>query len=828
MANPFLFGAPAAGGGMPPAQPQMDNPFLAGATPSPPVMMQQPQFTPPVMPGAPVAGAPAVANPFLAGGGFGAAAPPTPQPQMGAFGQPMATPPTAPVAAANPFASFGAPAPAPAPAPVPSPVPAPAPVAAAAPPTSAAALFGAAPTSPPPVATVSSTMHQYHGQHGDYVQTTAGAQSSQPVTVSSSVPNANTSPFGVVSNGSAVNDVTAVSDAVKTQTTSVVAEEKKAAAAGSPFAAEAAAAAPTEEVSAAPEVAAAASPFAPVAEIAQEAPKPAPVAVEEPPLPDKAADDVPLPPPPPEEEKPAEAPETKEDEEAMPPPPPPVEPAASEDSPKATEAEEKESGAVDAPHDDAQNQHSTGASLFQVDPNEVPALPNEEDMPAIDENYSSEVKVEKVKSPSPPPPEPVKMSTGDAIFADLPATDMASTGAAIFGASEEAAVNTTGATLFDVSEPKAAQPVLGSMSGWDDAFDRKFDSASTSKAVDAFDAFGGGNAMMAAAAGGFGMPAATSGFGGATDDGFGSGKFDPNAPSAALAADLNNPFLNEAKGNQPAGGEDGDEILFDDDTSQPLQPFPRLDVKPDGWEFYIRHPPKKKLTAQRFWKKVYVRIVMQGDTPCIQLFESKEAKDAFQEVPLMTTYSVSDISHQVFDQYSKIFTLKVQFISYKERAGIRPGQISKLEALTGKIGALAKAVEDADYKGVKHFASDMKKLGVPLEHAPQVRHCNYTYRFEVFTGFFAFQVTELLKLGSENYEDLKQFTVCVEEKLFKMNAVRDRSLTYKTEEVQLNAIDEVYVEQDKSGHVVKQLCRVRVFFLSFLSGTEGLSYKVRN
>ena len=32
---------------------------------------------------------------------------------------------------------------------------------------------------------------------------------------------------------------------------------------------------------------------------------------------------------------------------------------------------------------------------------------------------------------------------------------------------------------------------------------------------------------------------------------------------------------------------------------------------------------------------------------------------------------LSDISHQVFDEYSKIFTLKLQFISYKEQAGIR-------------------------------------------------------------------------------------------------------------------------------------------------------------
>ena len=77
---------------------------------------------------------------------------------------------------------------------------------------------------------------------------------------------------------------------------------------------------------------------------------------------------------------------------------------------------------------------------------------------------------------------------------------------------------------------------------------------------------------------------------------------------------------------------------------------------------------------------------------------------------------------------------------------------------------------------------------------------------------------ELLKLGSTNYEDLKHFSICIEEKLFRMDALRDRSLTYKTEEVQLTAVDEVYVEQDKTGRVLKQLCRVRVFFLSFLTG----------
>lgn len=39
------------------------------------------------------------------------------------------------------------------------------------------------------------------------------------------------------------------------------------------------------------------------------------------------------------------------------------------------------------------------------------------------------------------------------------------------------------------------------------------------------------------------------------------------------------------------------------------------------------------------------------------------------------------------------------------------------------------------------------------------------------------------------------------------------------EEVQLTAVDELYVEQDAEGRVMKQIARVRLYFLGFLSGT---------
>ena len=57
-----------------------------------------------------------------------------------------------------------------------------------------------------------------------------------------------------------------------------------------------------------------------------------------------------------------------------------------------------------------------------------------------------------------------------------------------------------------------------------------------------------------------------------------------------------------------------------------------------------------------------------------------------------------------------------------------------------------------------------------------------------------------------------------------MNVHRDRALNYKTEEIQISGVDEIYLEQDVSGAVTKQLARVRLFFLAFLSG-ETKTYR---
>lgn len=212
----------------------------------------------------------------------------------------------------------------------------------------------------------------------------------------------------------------------------------------------------------------------------------------------------------------------------------------------------------------------------------------------------------------------------------------------------------------------------------------------------------------------------------------------------------------------------------------------------------LRQPNKKKITGQRFWKKIWLKLVYQAESPVLQLLNKKDDKDPFQELPLLACYSVSEIGAQQFDQYGKIFTVKLQYIFYKERPGVRPGQVTKAERLTNKLSQFAAYAIQGDYQGVKEFGSDLKKLGLPVEHAPQV--------------------SQLFKLGSMNFEDMKTFSSAIEEALFRLSVHRDRALTYKMEEVQVTVVDENYVEQSANGHVDKQIARVRLFFLGFLSG----------
>ncbi|CAG9531172.1 unnamed protein product, partial [Cercopithifilaria johnstoni] len=142
------------------------------------------------------------------------------------------------------------------------------------------------------------------------------------------------------------------------------------------------------------------------------------------------------------------------------------------------------------------------------------------------------------------------------------------------------------------------------------------------------------------------------------------------------------------------------------------------------------------------------------------------------------TYSLSDPTLQAYDVYGKIHTVKLQYVSYKERVGIRPGQISRL------------------------VEGHVTKYGLPLEHSAQC--------------------TVLLKFGSLNAAELFTFVATIEDILFRCVALRNNIPLYKQDEVQIHCYDEYNAYVDKFNTLSDQKARVRLFCLAFISGSPIL------
>lgn len=76
--------------------------------------------------------------------------------------------------------------------------------------------------------------------------------------------------------------------------------------------------------------------------------------------------------------------------------------------------------------------------------------------------------------------------------------------------------------------------------------------------------------------------------------------------------------------------------LFDEDTSQPLEVYPKPYDR-EGWDMVLRQPNKKKLTGNRFWKKIFVKL---SENSVLQLFNKEDDKVPFQELPLQVIFIV--------------------------------------------------------------------------------------------------------------------------------------------------------------------------------------------
>ncbi|KRZ91409.1 putative stoned B-like protein, partial [Trichinella sp. T8] len=210
--------------------------------------------------------------------------------------------------------------------------------------------------------------------------------------------------------------------------------------------------------------------------------------------------------------------------------------------------------------------------------------------------------------------------------------------------------------------------------------------------------------------------------------------------------------------------------LFDEDDSEPILPFQEKRCQ-DGWQLMIRFPIKKKLVGERCWKSVFVRLV---ENKRIQVFHGRDDAAPFQEFVLQPTYCLTEILLQQFDAFGKIHATKLQHVIYKERVGLRPGQIPRL------------------------VEGQFSKLGMPLEHSAQSVH--------------------LMKFASLDITDLRSFVNQVEDCLFSLPEKRVQAAHYKQDEVQVHCYDEYKAHVDRTGLVSGQKARVRIFCLAFVSG----------
>uniref|UniRef100_A0A0K0FIJ4 Protein stoned-B (inferred by orthology to a D. melanogaster protein) n=1 Tax=Strongyloides venezuelensis TaxID=75913 RepID=A0A0K0FIJ4_STRVS len=220
--------------------------------------------------------------------------------------------------------------------------------------------------------------------------------------------------------------------------------------------------------------------------------------------------------------------------------------------------------------------------------------------------------------------------------------------------------------------------------------------------------------------------------------------------------------------------------LFDDDDTEALTPF--RNESNDSWNLMIRHPLKKKLMGDRMWKPCYAKIVRDtlsignnsSEHMMLKIYNTKNDNTPILEILLQPTYSMSDSSVQPYDAYGKIHTVKLQQITYKEKVGLRQGQISRL------------------------VEGHLTKFGMPIEHSASVN--------------------VLAKFGSLDHDILDDFINTIENILFKCECKRSTKPFHKQDEVQIHCYDEYIGTVDVEGLLKSQKARVRIFCLAFLSG----------
>ncbi|CAD5118754.1 DgyrCDS7431 [Dimorphilus gyrociliatus] len=232
--------------------------------------------------------------------------------------------------------------------------------------------------------------------------------------------------------------------------------------------------------------------------------------------------------------------------------------------------------------------------------------------------------------------------------------------------------------------------------------------------------------------------------------------------------------------------------VFEPEVLEPLPPFYEP-FKGTGWKMMIRMPLKKKLTGNRYWKNCFVRLQRVKDVPTICIYDNETASKPFHELGLQPSYQLCNLGLQAFDEFGKCHTIKIQYIFYRERVGMHADRIAPT------IGDIVRV---KDLKGLKDIVHRPKKTML-LDHHPQS--------------------SELVKLGSLDYEGMKTFIREVEDTMMSLKPVKPsaQAQPYTKDEITIDVVDEYYCELDQEHRILYHKARIRVFCLAFLSGNPS-------
>ena len=227
-----------------------------------------------------------------------------------------------------------------------------------------------------------------------------------------------------------------------------------------------------------------------------------------------------------------------------------------------------------------------------------------------------------------------------------------------------------------------------------------------------------------------------------------------------------------------------------DEPQEPLDPFyPPWDGK-GGWSMFLRTPLKKKLTQNRAWKPVFVRLCEEKDAVRVRVYTSDNESTCLHEMTLGMTFALRQMQLQQFDQYTKCHTVKLEHVFYVEKLALKSDRIAP---------TLRDVTKVRDLKGLKDLVHKPKTTML-LSHSPQA--------------------TESLKFGTLDLVAYKQFIRALEDTLFVQKAVQRGKMatSYTKDEIKVDVIDEYYADIDYTGHISYHKARVRLFCITFLTG----------